>query len=480
MVRRSEKVIGTSRELISMTEEVDYEAKSPEELSDMFEKYNEVLSATSGDSSKASRIWSKIKEYRASTGDDIVSVDDMADDDMEFGDTDDKKRFDKLLSDLGIRVGRHTLVTIFLNGTMSEISDPYYLYTILRMNRVRAEKIATIISYWYSISPLKVRKMMIDFDKRYKKESGPVGTYDDDGGEDVVENEVKYKNPEDIVKSITEEKLRRISEDLELKRKEAELAKLNRIIEGDIGGSGTNNRQLIEVPYTDQNGNPVFDASGNVVMVKVDPNEELKRRQMMALIGQKNNDEKDKDENTLAAILQAMMTQQNQMFALFMEKNKGSEASALEAMREEIRARDERHANEVSQMAQLIAKMRNDEIENKINQLAGAVMNRGNELDETIATVEKLKQLGILNDGKKTPEERALDMQIEAMRNSYEMVRNAQSGIGRELSKVVDLGTGIIRDEYQRDLQSSTEKPQSRYTEEEMERLVEELETEQD
>jgi hypothetical protein len=466
-----------------MNDEIDLETKDDAELSDMFENYKSVLSAVNGDSSRASKIWNRIKTYRSGGSTEMMSIEDIDNDDMEFGDTDEKARLDKLLGDLGVRVGRKTLVTIFFNGSIDEITDPYYMYTILRMNRVRTDKIATILSFWYEISPIKIRKLMSNYEKKFKAEGGLLtgDADDDDDEEEDGEGKGKYKKASDIVESMTENKLRELEEELELKKKEAELAKLERIISGEYGNTVKKEKSYIEIPFTDPDGNPVFDANGNVVMVKVDPDEEMKRRQVLALMS--NNKKKAPEEegsSTLAAILQAMMQQQNQMFQLFMEKNKGSEVGTLEMLREEMRHRDERHAQEVAQMSQIIAQMRNDEIENKLNQLAYAVSNRGDEIDNLLVKMDKLKQLGLVGGDRKTPEERALDMQMEAMRNSYEMVKSAQAGIGRELSKVVDLGTSIIREEYQRDLADATRKPRTNYTDDEMEAMAREVGIDED
>lgn len=225
----------------------------------------------------------------------------------ETGNYDPEDEFRQMLRDMGLKTKIKTITEVFFQGNTD---SPDWLEYVLKKANIPQSKRELILMRWFGD---KYEKMM-------------KASEDDESDEDVESDEIDEDTIKKEMRKIRLKRLRELKEMYEEKRLEAELKRLEQFLSQERSPSNrSDDSELIELPLTKPDGEPVLDANGMPVIVKVTPQQAM-ALSMRSEFSQRHPKDEAKNDG-FAQIMTAIMT-------MMMEMNKQQMQLALESRKE--------------------------------------------------------------------------------------------------------------------------------------------------
>lgn len=224
----------------------------------------------------------------------------------ETGNYDPEDEFRQMLRDMGLKTRTKTITEVFFQGNTD---SPDWLEYVLKKANVPQSKRELILMRWFGD---KYEKMMRESDGDDLDESAESDEID----EDTIKKEMRR---------IRLKRLRELKELYEEKRLEAELKRLEEFLRGERESPNhPDDKELIELPLTKPNGEPVLDANGVPVIIKVTPQQAmaLSMRSEVSHKAPKDETKNDGFTQMMTAIMTMMMEMNKQQMQLALESRK--------------------------------------------------------------------------------------------------------------------------------------------------------------
>ena len=415
-----------------MSEDIDYSK---------IERWQDAVAAAHGDFTKAQEIWAVVKSkgtpQKTTSGGGSPT-------DTESEWISEQVELDELLSRSGVheKKRRKYIVDMFYNTEdFGKLMDPKYLNSIMRVAKVSADKRKMVLMAWYNMDEWQVDQVMKEtFKKPYTNKGGSPYGYS-------KPEEETSKNPADIVDAEVTKELELKRKKLEMKRAMKEMQEIEDELNSYKQEKEDQTPKKVKVPLRDRYGNIVKDADGKIVYVFIDPQEEYERQKLEPVAPTQSEQQTSQQE-----IMMEMMKEQ-QAFMMEMLKNRNGDGSGsseqLEFMKQvldKMEADKEQTKMTMQKLQQEIEKKKREELEERLDQLQNGLVEvyKQRNAEDTgpfgaLDNIKKLKQEYPELFGKASPEDMKMQMDLTALKNSFDLMRDDHKMLTGTLDDVKDL-----------------------------------------